>query len=454
MTVKYMGIDRRYIAIGIIALVLFFNVGGSWTYLSSRFATTPGSSTTATVTNTVNPQVLQSGCASTVASQPQAVSSLAAHYASDAAISNGLWSRYLPTTAGGPLTLSPYTPGAFTDGTVIAAAGSFAIGTPNTGSIAQGPTWESIGQSSGYNAYPMWVNPAASNLGGTQFINLYDTFTVICQPSASNAAANIWAMSAQLVESPTSGATAYTYAAGYINFNAATPTAMPTAASTWNFQLILNNTADTYKDAMLPYAECGTVTSPVTNYATGAVYNNCPSGPGQGGLPTVQGYMILFMNQTQVSVGLGNGAPAGMTLTKVNSGLATGTSAWIVAVPAGPPAPGTGVSASNAYIAANVPISLYSTQSTTSKHIQLIAWFVDMQQGVYLSGYLADAATVTSGVWMGKPSQSSAGVNAYNVMTAIAGTPTSAGGLTPTSSNNAGNPSPLINQYVTIVLTY
>jgi len=455
---------KRNTWLGIIFVALmvgyFANIpAGFQPWVNSLRGSSPGTLSTATVTSTVGQQQQVSGCNSPNPAQPQAVSDLATHYAADAAITNGVWYRYLPSTPGGTLTLSAYSPGAWTDGTTIAAAGSFSIGPPNTNTIAQGPTWEYIGQSSGYNAYPMWVNPSATAVGQTQIINGYDTFTVICQPSASNSAANNWAMSAQLVENPTTATTVNTYIATYLNYGQSTPTAMPTAQQTWNYQLIANNTADTYKDALLPYAECGTNTAPVTNYATGQVYQNCASGPGQGGLPTVQGYMILMMNQTAVSVGLGNGAPAGMTLTKVSGSLATGTSAYLIAVPAGSPCPGTGVSAGNACQLANVPISLYETQSATltngKNHIEIVAWFVDMQQGAYISQYLVTPATTTTAAWMGSvPNGGVSGTSNLGTAGSYGGTPSGASGLTPTASNNAGNPSPIVNKYCSVILTF
>jgi len=463
MTIKYAGIDRRIIAVLIIAsIVLYTNAFGVTAWLQQG-GYHPSTSTVVTTTAFSQQQQI-SGCNSPNAAQPQAVSVLATHYAQDSAITNGVWYRYLPSTTGGTLTLSAYSPGAWTDGTTIAAAGSFSIGPPSTGNIAQGPTWEFIGQSTGYNAYPMWVNPGATALGNTQFINGYDTFTVICQPSASNSAANNWAMSAQLVEAPTTATTVNTYIATYLNYGQTAPTAMPTASQTWNFQLIANNTADTYKDALLPFAECGTNTAPVTNYAVGSNspgggFTNCPSGPGQGGLPTVQGYMILMMNQTAVSVGLGNGAPAGMTLTKINSGLATGTTAWLVAVPAGPPCPGTGVSAGNACILATVPISLYETQSAQlsngKNHIEIVAWFVDFQQGAYLSQYLVTPATTTTATWAGSVAGGGvSGTSNLGTAASYGGTPSGVSGLTPTASNNAGNPAPQVSKYNSVILTF
>lgn len=378
-------------------------------------------------------------------STPQPITVLASHYSSDASLSNLQWNRFYQS--GSNLVQVSDNPGSLTDGTKSSASSNlYAIGPSANGLATQGPTWEQVTQSASPNAYPMWVGPTSASILTNPVQNFGQTvFQVSCAPSSSNSAASTWAASAVLFEAPSSGTSATTNVETTITYagGAAAPTAWPTAATTWNVQVV---DFSNYKVVGLNYPECGTQANPVTNYATGSTFYGCPSGPGQAGLPTVGMVGIIASNVTAISVSVG----PGFTLTPI-SGIPTGTRAWVVTssglgylTPSGP-APSTGVSSTNPYVAFNIPITVYETQSQGSSKGTICFGAADFQQSGYLASNFNIPAqtTYTSGHWCKTATGS------------IAGLPTNFTSLTPTASINSGNPAALVDQWYTLdALTY
>lgn len=380
-----------------------------------------------------------------VSSTPQATTYMASHYSSDASISNLQWNQFVQN-GNSQLVASQPSPGTVTDGTQTTAAGSFAIGAPASGLSLQGPTWEQITQSSSPNAYPMWIGPLSASILNNPITQFGQTvFSIGCSPSSSNSGASVWNQYATLFEAPGSGTSATTNVQLTLvpPGGATAPTAWPTSATTYTLQLSINQA---YKAGGLAYAECGTQANPVTNYATGVTYYGCPQGPGQGGLPTAGFVGVVAVNGTAISVSVG----AGYTLTPI-SGLPTGVKAWTITASGQQylngcaPAPSSGVSSSNAYACLQIPITMYETKSQGSSTASACFIVSDFQQASYIQQNfnVPSATTYHSGHWC----QSATGSNA--------GLPTNFTTLTPTSSINAGNPAPLIEQSYTLdSLTY
>lgn len=356
-----------------------------------------------------------------------------AHYDGDSTLSNLAWARY--TNQGGTLVQVADSPGTETD---VTKSSSSSINYPI------GTTYEYIYQSSGPNSYPLWVQVGSDALSNPKTHFGQQVFTVQCQGSASNPNVSVWSMTAVLFESPTNGVTATTYVKAVVQYPGATPSAFPTSAATWNIQL---QDYQNDKVGMLQVPLCGTQSSPVQNYATGQVSYGCSSGPGQGGNPIVQGYLLMIANVTGISVSLGSNAAPGTSLQTITGNqLSSGTRAWVVSLPEAAPAPGSGTSSSAPYYFANVPISIYETATQGTAKGEIVFWFIDNQQLAYLNQYLTDPATCT-GACSTWATASAAGTSSY-------GAPTGISGLVPTSGQNAGNPAALIEQYVAVVLTY
>lgn len=395
--------------------------------------------TTQTTTSALAQNNGQAQCATTTA---QGVVVLGTHYAGDSSISNMQWNRFYASTgsvngqSNQPILVqTPDNPGTITDGTAsTATTNNYAVGTSASGVGTQGPIYDQLTQSSGQNAYPFWVleNPSIINTplqlpGGSV------QFTIACQGSSSNSAVSNWKLTGVLPEAPASCTSATTNCKATITYpgGAAAPTAWPTSATTWNLNLLIFSN---YKAAGLPYAECGTVSNPVTNYAqtgsgAGTVFSGCPNGPGQGGLPTVTGVWIAYTNVSAVSFA----SPGAIAASTGQNGMR----AWVIPVTGGcQPAPGSGVSSTSPYTCISTPVTLYETQSQGSSKGNIVFTFVDFQQSYYVSQYLSLPAQKTgTGMWV-QASGSVAGINA------------SVTGLTPTSGQNAGNPAPLAEQSV------
>jgi hypothetical protein len=387
----------------------------------------PGQTTTQIISTTNVP-------ATCLPTTQQPVKELISAYSSDSAITHPSWSRFVPN-AQGQLTQVSDNPGQLTSGTASAASTNlYSIGPPSN-------TYELLSQAGETSAYPAWyqVNAGMATTPITQFGN--NVFQVACTPSASNSAAYTWSMTGVEFQAPTTAnSTASTsYAIAAIQFPV-TPTAVPTTATTWTVNL---NIGQAYRVGMLPYAECGTQASPVYNYATGQVYYGCPNGPGQGGLPTVQGYLLILTNQTSISVS----AP-GIQVIK-SPAMASGTLAWAIPVSGSGPAP-SNAAAANPYVAVSVPVQIQTSLSYVGgRHVAIVFWFIDMQQYAYLSNYLSTPAATSWTTVAG----TEAGTSGATSATGAAPT-TWFTGITPTTGQNAGNPNAFVNQYIGENLPY
>jgi hypothetical protein len=385
-----------------------------------------GHTTTAVQTSTV----IGAACQPNI---PQPVKYLMAHYSGDSAITHPNVNVF-SSNAQGQLVQISDNPGQLTDGTVSAASTNlYPIGPPY---------YVQMNQAGETGAYPAWYQLNSGMLTNPvdQFGN--HVFQVACQPSASNPSAYIWTVTGVLFQAPTTAnSTASTsYAIASIQYPAGTATAVPTTATTWNVNLLIGQP---YRTAMQPYAECGTQASPVYNYATGTEYFGCPAGPGQGGLPTVSGYLIVLANQTSISIS----APGAQVLK--SPAMATGVLAWSIPVTGAGVAPSS-ATAANPFVAVSVPVQIQTSLTYAGgRHVAIVFWFVDMQQISYVQNYLSTAAAASWTTVAG----TEAGTSGYTSATGSAPT-TWFGGLTPTAGQNAGNPVPLLNQYIGVNLPY
>ena len=286
-----------------------------------------------------------------------------------------------------------------------------------------------IAEFSASGAYPLWVQTTGN--GQVVTSNGIEVYSLKCQqnsPGATAGQAYVWSESATLFSAPSSGTSATTNVEAVAQSPAGTSlvaaTQLPSSPLQINFLLnILSaNTA-----AMLPTTVYGTAANPETTYSNGG-QTVSESAPLQ-----VQGYLLVSVNQTGISFsGVGSTQVIPITVNTVTSG----TKAWLIPVSGcGPSSASTSSSSVDTCVTASVSIG--ETVSAQGKHIAITGIFVDMQQAAYIEANFANPA-----------------VTAFPSAGSAAGVPTGFTFLTPTTGQNSANPSPLIEQSVTVIMSY
>ncbi len=415
----------------VVVVIIVLAATGIFTYHGTTGSVlNPTSSTTGPTTNNQANQAGQ-GCATTAVN---AYKVLGTHITGDASISNLVWDRFTENSQAANAPGQPLgqlqgqidQPGTVTDGTLSSlSANSYALSSYDLLTQTQNPGTA--------NTYNQWIyEPAITTLPYSVSQFGFTTYQATCQSTSNNI--YFWTFNGVLFEAPGSGNSSTTNVKAVVIYpTGSAPATWPTSAQTWQVQLQI---FQSYKAAMLSVPECGTTSLPVTNYASGTTYHDCGGGaPGQNGLPTLGGYLIISSNVTGISVQ----APG---LQNVIANKQSGTYEAIVPVSGCAPAPGSGVSSSSPYICANIPVTLYETGSQGSQVGNINFFFVDNQDPAFLKQYLTNGAqtSYSSTHWM--------------AIASTAGVPHNLSGLTPTTSANAGAQRTLIEQYVGFEGTY
>lgn len=440
------GITTAAITVMVIGLIVAVSIIGYVWYVNGQKPVTVTSVTQNNIGPNGQPTSTNVAASQCLAGTPQPVTELVSPY-STTSLTTPNWNRFYQS--GSQLVQVTDNPGTLTSGTKSSASSNvYAIGAPSSGPNTQGPTWEQINQIGEDSFYPSWYGPLSSAWVASPTPTVatlfgQTVFQVVCVPQSGGVAQ--WAMSAIQFQAPTSAnsSTTNTKAVMVYPGGASAPTAWPTTPTTWNFQLNINQNS---RVDGLPYAECGTTANTVTNYQTNTQYTGCPQGPGAGGLPTVG--MVAFGAFNVSGISLTTTSPfqaqkVGGTPSNTQLYLITSTGQNYLN-PCNP-SPSSGTSSTNPYTCQNIPLTVYETISQGSSKGSGCFGFVDMQQLQYLinSFTIPGQTTYNSGHWC----QSATGSNA--------GTPTNFSGLTATTTINAGNPGPLVNQWYALdAITY
>lgn len=285
-------------------------------------------------------------------------------------------------------------------------------------------------------AYPQWyqVNGTPQNnfYWQTQGINALKTFAVNCFNAGANVG-TVFSEKVTMFNAPASGTSATTNVAAV----AVSPTGLSLTkttqlpgSTTVNFNLNVNS-----PNVMAMPSETipGTSDNSVYNYGTSTQYP-CAAGMTTGcassGSVTMQGYMILALNQTGVIV-----TAPGLQPINLNT-VTSGSLVYLIPVTGCGPTPSSTTS-SQAATCISVPVSIGETLSAQSHHIAITAIFVDNQQAAYIQTHFTDPA-----------------VTSFPASGAAAGVPAGFTFLTPTSNGNVGAPAPLIEQSYTVIMEY
>lgn len=323
---------------------------------------------------------------------------------------------YTPSGNGQALDSSDSPGSGLTSGTTYTSVAAFAP--------ANGPF---MAKATATGAYDVWATfgGSLSTYGTTQY-------TIACVPTASNSNAYNWAQTFSLLRAPTGAAsTNTTHAQALVTSSAgltlapssdteALQSVFPSTSQKWDAILLAGQSLSGF---MIPTVEYGTLTNPVTNYATGQSTAS--------GSVLFQNELIIIANTTTVQLSLDPSAPAGAILQKVQGNQITASSTiWVVS---GFPGCVTGGTTTKTSLSTcvDIPIDVYQV-GTPGGSVGMAFVFVDTQQPAYTLANIVNPGNTDD--YLGT-NGAIAGIDAlitgYNV---------------PTTGQNSGAPAVLITQ--------